>query len=649
LADVVTAVQTNPITRRLAAIVVADVVGFSRHMERDDAGTLSRLREIREQLIDPTISKYNGHLVKTAGDGMLVEFGSADAALRCAVDVQRAMAARNESLAADERIEFRMGINLGDIIVDGNDIAGDGVNVAARLEALAEPGGICVSGSVREQVHGNVDVGFDDIGEQQVKNIMRPIRVFAVALDPRAIRPPAPGRPAAMRSPAGSIASTRRPPWLRRSWTVLVGGVITLVAVGSSFLWWTSRTTPSPEPPPMSVGVTPLVAPTGDPETTQRAESITQDLTAMLSRTSTVIRVVSVPAEQAKAAHADSSATARALDVRYLVEGEARPREDATSISLRLVNGATREQLWSETVSLAATSAPAERSRSLHAVVWHLSRSLFSVELRRVMAQPQSNATPVDNVLRALALDRTELDTLKRLREKERLLEDALRHDPNLVPALVNLAGVLDQEIENDVHVDRDRAVQRMDDLTSRAVQLNDVLPVTWVYRALALMYMGQWNASLEASAKAIRLEPGSSGLLSNRSGVMTLAGRPAEALTLIDQAIAVDPPGGYGEMRSACEAHLLLGQYEQAITTCEKAKGLNREDWMVDLLLVAAYAHHGDTAKAAAAKTYVLRRVPGYTIATLKSRGYSLNPDYIRLAEEQWYSGLRKAGFPER
>src|SRR6202049_3611906 len=174
--------ETNPITRRLAAIVVADVVGFSRHMERDDAGTLSRRREIREQLIDPKISAYGGHVVKTAGDGMLVEFGSADAALRCAVDVQRAMAARNESLAADERIEFRIGINLGDIMVHGNDIAGDGVNVAARLEALAEPGGICVSSSVREQVHGNVDVGFDDIGEQHLKNIARPVRVHRILL-----------------------------------------------------------------------------------------------------------------------------------------------------------------------------------------------------------------------------------------------------------------------------------------------------------------------------------------------------------------------------------------------------------------------------------------------------------------------------------
>ncbi len=175
----------NPsaVARRLAAILVADVVGFSRHMERDESGAFALLREIRESVVDPKVAEHGGRVVKTAGDGMLLEFSSADAALRCAIDVQRAMRVDNQMKSPDERIEFRIGINLGDIIVDGTDIAGDGVNVAARLEALAEPGGICVSAAVREQVHGSLDVGFEDIGEQQVKNIARPIRVFRVTLE----------------------------------------------------------------------------------------------------------------------------------------------------------------------------------------------------------------------------------------------------------------------------------------------------------------------------------------------------------------------------------------------------------------------------------------------------------------------------------
>ena len=174
--------QSTPVDRRLAAIVIADVVGYTRLMELDETGTHSRLREIRDTVTDPKISAHGGRIVKTAGDGMLVEFPSATAALRCAVEVQREMGHRNLYVAPEAKIELRIGINLGDILIDGNDIAGDGVNVASRLETLADPGGICIGSAVYEQVHDNVDFGFVDMGDQQVKNIARPIRVYRVTL-----------------------------------------------------------------------------------------------------------------------------------------------------------------------------------------------------------------------------------------------------------------------------------------------------------------------------------------------------------------------------------------------------------------------------------------------------------------------------------
>ena len=173
---------STPVARRLAAIVIADVVGYTRLMESDEAGTHARLREIRDNVTDPRIAEFGGRIVKTAGDGMLVEFPSATAALRCAVDVQREMGHRNLYVADDAKIEFRFGINLGDILIDGDDIAGDGVNVTSRLETLAEPGGICIGSTVYEQVHGDPGFGFVDMGEQQVKNIARPIRAYRVTL-----------------------------------------------------------------------------------------------------------------------------------------------------------------------------------------------------------------------------------------------------------------------------------------------------------------------------------------------------------------------------------------------------------------------------------------------------------------------------------
>ena len=386
----------------------------------------------------------------------------------------------------------------------------------------------------------------------------------------------------------------------------------------------------------------------------QRAEFWTRDLTSMLALPDPAIQVVSVPAAQPKAGAEgiDSiGAAARTLNVRYLLEGQIRRSQDVTLISLRLKNGATGEEVWSETISFKDTDPTSEQMQAMRAAVRHLAHSLNEVEIRRVMGQPLGDATAMDYVLRARALTTAEAGTLQKVREGQRLYEEALRRDPNLVPALLGLTDALSAEIDNDAHIDHDRVVRRMDELTSMAVNLNGAHPKTWATRDYVLSYLGQWDAALEASAKAIRLDPYSSGRLSHRAWMLVIAGgRPAEALALIEQAIAMDPPGDFVEVRNACEVHLLLGQYEQAIARCEKAKGLSDfEDWWVDLFLAAAYAHHGDTTKAAAAKAEVLRLVPGYTIATLKSNGYSVNPDYIHLAEEHFYSGLRKAGFAER
>jgi adenylate cyclase len=644
-------VNRGAVIRKLAAILIADVVGFSRHMERDEDAAFERLRGIRVRIVDPKIAEHGGRVVKTAGDGMLLEFGSADAALRCAIDVQRAMHADNESKPSDQRIEFRIGINLGDIIVDGTDIAGDGVNVAARLEALAEPGGICVSAAVREQVHGSLDVGFDDIGEQQVKNIMRPIRVFAVALEAATAHGSATGHAAGAASQARPITSTMRqrsPLATSPAWVAAVG-VMALVIAGSAFVWWNSRGKSPPTPPSISVGVMPLVAPPGDAAAVQRAATLTRDLATLLVRTDVKITAVLVPMSNAGVEGRGIDATARAVNVRYLLEGDLRPRPDAAQVNLRLIDGSTNAQIWGETVSLKETDPSDVQRRAMRAAIEHLYESLNDVEMRRAMALPPGGATPMDYVLRARALGRTLPDTLQRAREQQKLYEEALRRDPNLVAALTGLTGALDKQNDNDFDIDHERFVQRIDDVTAKAVHLNGSSPETWDARAMALTYMGQWNGALEASARAIQLDPDAAWPINNRAWLMSMSGRLAEALTLLEQAVAMDPPGGWTVMRYRCEAYLLLGQYEPAIAACEKAKGLSREDWLVDSFLAAAYAHKGDTARAAAAKAEVLRRVPGYTIAMLKSRGYSLNPDYIRLAEEQWYSGLRKAGFPEQ
>jgi len=249
-------------------------------------------------------------------------------------------------------------------------------------------------------------------------------------------------------------------------------------------------------------------------------------------------------------------------------------------------------------------------------------------------------------VLRALALERTEADTLAMSDRQEKLLEEALRRDPNLVPALVILARFLIQRVDYDVDFDRDRLMRRVNDLTGKAVRLNDSQPAAWVLRSMALMFMGQWNASLEAGVRAMRLEPYSSGLVLHQAALTLLTGSPVDAMKLVEQALALDPQ--VDTMSVVGEVRLFLGEYEEAVDSGERARAGGADIFMVELFLAAAYAHLGDATNAAVARAGVLRAVPGYSIAVHKSKGYSTHPEYIRLAAEHLYAGMRKAGFSE-
>ena len=363
------------------------------------------------------------------------------------------MAAENQLKRSEERIEFRIGINLGDIIVDGNDIAGDGVNVAARLEALAEPGGICVSAAVREQVHGSLDVSFNDIGDQRVKNIMRPIRVFAVGLDAARASDPTTRQSNTRREARETDSSGFALDKSVHRRFLLVAALAALTAVGALLLWWNWQRPRAPEPPALSVGVLPLVAPSGTPAATQRLASLTRDISAILARTDVSIRILPVTLRQSSEVnHDDIGELARPIQVRYLLEGEVQLGPEATEIRLRLVKGASGEQVWNETVSLKEPAAVADQNRGLRRVMEHLQARLFEVEMQRVTAAGGFRTTPMDDALRALALDKTQ-KSLDRLRRQEAMYEEALRRDPDLVPALLGVFHALDGQIDVDSNV----------------------------------------------------------------------------------------------------------------------------------------------------------------------------------------------------
>ena len=626
--------------RRLAAVVSADVAGYSRLIGEDDSGTLAALKAHRRALIDPKIAEYGGRIVKTTGDGLLLEFPSVVDAVHCAVDMQRGMAERNARILPEQRIEFRIGINIGDIIIDGDDIYGDGVNVAARLQNLAEAGGICVSRVVRDQVLDKSSFTFEDLGAHTVKNIARPVDVyrvnFALELGNTEVR---------------RWSWPRLEQWLRRSRTarLLALGLVGIAVWAWAQFW---KTTPVPTAPALSVAIAPLAAPNDNADASRFAEALTRDLMTGLSlkRQYGQVRVVSSGPVAALANGAvDARQLGHRLNVRYVLEGDVRGGGEVHSVNLRLVDVATGGQVWSERGTLQNSDVSAASSSRLRNQVERLRAALVSAETQRAVTQPLARLSATELVLRAAAVWETD-PSLAGTIQARNLIDKALGLEPNLVPALISRAIFANYEGDVDPNQDRDRIGREQDEFTARAINLDPNNPDAWKWRGIALEYLGRWDAALDANAVAIKLEPDNPWFYVTRGWTMSMMGRPAEALALVDRALAMDPAqAGLGwATRVGCEAHLLAGQAEQAIATCEKAAGLDN-DWMNNLFLAAAYANHGDLAKAAVAKTEALRTVPGYTIAQLRAKRYSDHPEYQRLAETFWYDGLRKAGIPEK
>jgi TolB-like protein len=285
---------TERVERRLTAILAVDVAGYSRLMGADEEGTLTKLKAHRRALVDPKITEHRGRIVKTTGDGMLVEFASVVDAVRCAVEVQRAMAERNAEVPQDKRIEFRVGINVGDIIIDGGDIFGDGVNVAARLEGLAEPGGICVSARAQEDARGKVDLAFEDLGEQQLKNISQPLRVFRVRLGATLARP--------------ALALPSKP----------------------------------------SIAVLPFQNMSGDPEQDYFADGMVEEIITALSRFRQLFVIARNSTFTYKGRNVDVKQVGRELGVRYVLEGSVRKAANRVRITGQLIDVTTNAHLWAE-------------------------------------------------------------------------------------------------------------------------------------------------------------------------------------------------------------------------------------------------------------------------------------------------------------
>jgi adenylate cyclase len=580
--------------RRLAAVVAADMVGYSRLMEVDEAGTLARLKTHRIELIDPAITKNRGRIIKTTGDGMLIEFQSVVDAVVCAAEIQRRMARRNADVPPARWIQFRIGINLGDVIVEEGDIFGDGVNIAARLETLAEPGGICVSGAVCDQVGSRLeDIVFEDLGDKQVKNIARPIRVYRVRLEQDGSVAPARAKDA-----AAATASAKKP----------------------------------------SIAVLPLANMSGDPEQEFFADGLTEDVITELSRFHDLLVISRNSTFVYKGKAVKVQDVAREFGVDYVLEGSVRKAGGRIRVTVQLIDAETDRHIWAERYDRELEDIFAIQDEITHAIVATLQGRVEAATHDRAKRKPTDNMIAYECVLTAKVLHHR--STRSDNEQAQRLLDRALALDPNYAHAHAWKACVLGQTWVYDWCADRDAIFQQIAAELELSLALDD--NDSDVHRILAALNLNRDDHDKAAyhQERALALNPNYDLVVVQQGELLTWLGRPEEGIDWIKKAMRLNP---YHPERFW--SHLGRACYcaEKYAEAAEAFSRLTRPDHTHHAFLAATFAQMGNSVAATAHAAEVLKREPQFSVAAyLGTQHYKHDVDRSRHE-----AGLLKAGLP--
>jgi TolB-like protein/class 3 adenylate cyclase len=537
-------------TRKLAAILVSDVVGYSRLAGADEERILARLRAVRSDLIDPTISVHHGRIVKRTGDGSIVEFRSVVDAVRCAIEVQDAMVERNVGLPPERRMEFRVGIHLGDVVEEADgDLMGDGVNIAARLEGICEPGGVCLSGAAYEQVRDRVNERFIDLGDKPLKNIARPVRAYSVTLDRRAAK--------------SEIGPPGAPPGLSL-----------------------------PDKP--SIAVLPFWNLSGDPEQEYFADGIVEDIITALSH----FKELFVIARNSSFAY-----RGKAIDIQKVarvLEGSVRKASNRVRITGQLIDAATRTHLWADKFDGAIQDVFELQDRITESVVGELAPSLQKAEIERARRKAPANLDAYDYLLRALP--HVLANTPREVREAIDLLNEALRLDSNYAYAHALLSQALAQIYRSADGQERAAMQRAAEDHARRALVLGGDDGAVLTHAGWVLLITGVDVAGGRAALdKAIRLNPNLAIALAYRSIALALTGEPQAAIEDATKALRLSPvdPSGYLAVAGIMIARIVLNQYDEAAAAARKVIEMNPRFPMAYAWAIVAECGRGDKAQA--------------------------------------------------
>ena len=529
---------------RLAAVLAADMVGYSRLMEVDERGTLARLRAHRIELIDPAIAKNQGNIIKTTGDGMLVEFQSVTDAARCAIEIQERMRRRNSDVANDRRIDFRIGINLGDIIFEDGDIYGDGVNIAARVEQLAEIGGICVTAAVHDQIDGRVDVAFEDLGEKLLKNISRPVRLYRLV-----VAPPEQGP-----GPGGAHA-------------VAKAAVV--------------------KP---TVAVLPFTNMSGDPEQEFFADGLTEDILTELSRRRELFVISRTSTFVYKGHAANLREVAQKLGARYMVEGSVRKSGDRLRVSVQLIDTASDAHIWAERYDRKLDDIFSIQDEITSAIVATLPGRLEAAQQDQLARLKPSSLAAYECVLAAKVLHHR--STRQDNAEALKLVDRALQLDPDYAHAHAWRGCILGQGWGYGWCEDKDAVFKEVAFELDKAMELDDNDPDVHRILAAIAIVRNDMNRARYHQDRALELNPNYDLVVVQMGELFTWLGRAEEGLEWIRKAMRLNPHHPARFWSHLGKAHFVGRQYTQAI---EGFMHLSTMDAQQHAFIAACYGWLGD------------------------------------------------------